>query len=104
MDYENGWNFIFLFLLLASCLLTFKSRKVAWIIKQIGLICILLTLGFKVPFVGIIVTLLIIYYSINKVSAQFYIMRNEKVKYYSISAVFAIVLLIGYMFLGILDY
>jgi hypothetical protein len=110
IDYENGWNFIFLSLLLISCLLTFKPRKVAWLIKQIGLICLLVTLGFSITnrfsisYIGIIVILLIIYYSLNKVSDQFNIVKSEKMKYYLISAAIVIMLLAGYIFIGILNY
>jgi hypothetical protein len=104
LDYENGWSFIFLFLLLISCLLTFHSRKPAWLIKQIGLICLLVTLNSTLTYSMIIVALLAIYYSINKVAAQFDINKSEKIKYYLISMVCVIVLLTGYAFVPLLNY
>jgi membrane-bound metal-dependent hydrolase YbcI (DUF457 family) len=104
IDYENGWSFIFLFLLLISCALTFQSRKAAWLIKQIGLICLLATLSHTLTYWMIIVALLAIYYSINKVSAQFGIKNSEKIKYYLISLACSIGLLAGYVFIPLLEY
>ncbi len=104
IDYENGWSFIFLFLLLISCALTFHSRKSAWLIKQIGLICLLATLSHTLSYSMIIVPLLAIYYSINKVSDQFGINKSEKIKYYLISLACSISLLAGSAFIPLLEY
>ena len=104
VDYENGWSFIYLLLLVISCALTLKLNKAVWLIKQVGLICILITLGFIIPYVGIVVTLLIVYYSLNKISFQFGILKVEKMKYHLISVISVVILLAGYLFINILDY
>lgn len=82
IDHENGWNLIFLLLLLTSNILTFYAKRIAWIIKQTGLICITISLLSKMPFPGLLTILLIIYYSTNKATIQFDIMMKERRKLY----------------------
>lgn len=102
-DYENGWNFIFLLILLTSIILTFSKKRFAWPLKQTGLICISVTLIFKSALV-ILTILLLIYYSKNMTMKQFDITSKEKLCFYITSVVAALLLLFCSMTFELLKY
>ena len=104
IDYENGWNLIFLLLLMSSCIFPFKLGKVKWLIKQTCLLTICITLGFNIQFVAIIAPMLIAYFSLNKVSLHFGIYKSEKIKYHTISICGMIIFLPVCFLINILNY
>ena len=103
-DYENGWNFIFLFLLFTSIILTFRKRRIAWILKQTGLICISTTLILSEKYIGVLTISLFIFYSTNKTIKQFKISAKEKFWFYLISIIAAMILLFCSMSFDLLKY
>lgn len=103
-DYENGWNFVFLFLLFSSIFLTFRKRKIAWILKQTGLICISTNFLLSENYIGILTILLFIYYSLNKTIRLFDITPKEKYWSYFISILSAVILLFCSMTFNLLRY
>ena len=103
-DYENGWNFVFLLLLFTSIILIFRKRRIAWIFKQTGLICISTTLILSENYIGILTILLFIFYSMNKTIKQFDISSKEKFWFYLISIITAIILLFCSMTFDLLKY
>ena len=103
-DYENGWNIIFLTLLLMSNVLTFYSKKVAWTVKQSGLICISITFISKMLYPGFLTILLFIYYSTNKTISRFDIMPKERFKFYLSVILLAFLLLTSSLLFDIVKY
>ena len=103
-DYENGWNFIFLFLLFTSIILTFRKRRIAWILKRTGLICISTTLILSENYIGILTILLFIFYSTNKATKQFDISAKEKFWFFLIIIIAAMILLFCSMTFKLLKY
>lgn len=103
-DYESGWNLVFLFFLVLSCILSLKYYRLAWIIKQIGLICLIVSLGFIRPYIGIISLGFLIYISLNPVAVNYGIEKKNKIILHVISSVIAIVLLIASSLIDILIY
>ena len=102
--YENGWNFVFLFLLFASIFLTFIKRRIAWILKQTALICISTTLILSESYIAILTILLLILFSTNKIIKQFDISPKEKIWFFTISILAAFILLFCSMRFNILKY
>jgi hypothetical protein len=92
-DYENGWNFIFLFLLFTSIILTLGKRRIAWLLKQTGLICISTTLILGENYIGILTILLFIYFSMSRTNRLFDILPKERLWFFLISISTAILLL-----------
>jgi len=103
-DYENGWNFIFLFLLFLSIPLTFKRRRIAWLLKQTGLICISTTLILGENYIGILTILLFIYFSMSRTNKLFDILPKERLWFFLISISSAILLLFCSMTFNLLTY
>jgi hypothetical protein len=103
-EYENGWNFIFLFLLFVSMVLAFRKERIAWLLKQTGLICISTTLILGANYICILTIFLFIYFSVSKTTRLFGILPKERVWFFLISMSTAVLLLFCSMTFNLLKY
>ena len=104
VDYESGWNFIFLIILITSSFLSFRTRQIGWILKQATLITLLVSIGSVKTLIGIAILILLAYYSNNRIITVFKIKKAKKIKFYSISVLGAVILILSYFFIPILNY
>lgn len=101
-EYENGWGFIFLFILILSIILIFRNRRMAWVIKIIGLFCLTGSYILSMQIIGFVFILLLIYYFQKKIMLEFGIQKKKK--FIIIALTIALFLSIISMFFDIFKY
>lgn len=101
---EDGWNFIFLSMLLISFLLTFYRKRIAWILKIAGLLCVSFTLASEHSWLTILTVLLLAFYFRKRTMVLFDIEKEQRVRVVTIVVFSTLVLLISSILIDIIKY